>query len=108
MKSPENGYGMNVPDLLRCPRQRLQLFESLMRPGRVVKVDVLGHEAPEMLLTDDQEVVEQLPPQCADEPLRECVHVWRPWCRADHAGADGLERRREARSKLRVPIADEQ
>jgi hypothetical protein len=43
--SPENGYGTNVPDVLGCPRQRLLLFESLMRSGRVVTVVVLGHEA---------------------------------------------------------------
>jgi hypothetical protein len=50
----------DLPLVLRYPRKRLLLFESLMRPGRVVEADELGHEVSEMLLAEDKHVVEEL------------------------------------------------
>src|SRR5262245_34718088 len=78
-----------------------------MRTGVVVRADILRDEVAKMLIAEDQDIVEELATERADEALCERVHVWGAWRRPDHAGADGLEHQGEARAELGVAIADE-
>src|SRR5215831_1791038 len=108
MKPAEDGDCDDAPTCLRRTRNRLLVREPSMRAWLVVEAGVLGHDPSKRFLAYDQDVVEQLPPQGADEALRENVHVWRPRCGSNSACANGFESRREPPSKLCVPIADEQ
>jgi hypothetical protein len=46
-----------------------ELAEGAVRPGRVVVPQVLGQHPVQVVLIDDQQPVEDLPAQGADEPL---------------------------------------
>jgi hypothetical protein len=60
-----------------------------------------------MLLTEDEDVVDELSSRRACEPLGERVHVGSSYRGADQSRADRLERGRERASELCVAIVDE-
>ena len=71
---------------VRLPRDRLLLGDPLMRPGLVVEDDELGEEAAQVRHVEEEDVVEQLAAESANEPLGEGVHVGRAYGGADDAG----------------------
>src|SRR2546427_9591446 len=74
----------------------------------VVMVDV-GPQSPlELTTVEDQQPVQALTPQRADEPLGMSVGVGSPEGRADHAHALGLKDRVERRAELRVAVVDDE
>ena len=77
MQTAEHGQCLDPPLERRLPRDRLLLFKSLMRPGRVV---------------------EELAAESAGEAFGKRVHVWRPRCGSYHARARRLEHGCGARS----------
>jgi len=92
---------------LRRPRHRLLLGDALMWSRLVVEDDELGEEASQVLDIEQQEMVEQLAAECADEALGEGVHIRRAHSAADDAGADPFEGGGEATAELRVTVGDE-
>ena len=46
-----------------------ELAERTVRPGIVIVQQVLGHYLSQMVLVDDQQPVQELPAQDADDPL---------------------------------------
>jgi hypothetical protein len=59
--------------------------EGLVRTRFVVEADVLGDDAPEGFLTEDENVVEQLSPERTGEAFSEGIHVLRAYRRAHDA-----------------------
>jgi hypothetical protein len=51
--------------------QRGFLLQALVRTVAVIVPRVLGQDAPEMPLAEDQHVVQALAAQCSHEPFRE-------------------------------------
>jgi hypothetical protein len=78
-----------------------------LRTRFVVKADVLGDDAPEVILTEDEEVVEQLSPERTGEAFCEGIHVRRAYRRAHDAHPMRPEYASEASAKLRVVVADD-
>ena len=76
MKPTENRDCVNAARLER-PWNRLLVPEGLVRTRFVVEADVLGDDAPEVILTEDEDVVEHLSPECAGEALSKGIHVRR-------------------------------
>ncbi len=70
MKPTENGDCVNAAARLERPWNRLLLPEGLVRTRFVVEADVLGNDAPEVILTEDEDVVEHLSAERADEAGR--------------------------------------
>ena len=58
---------------------RLLVTEGLVRTRFVVKADVLGDDAAEVILTEDEDVVEQLSPERTGEAFSEGIHVRRAY-----------------------------
>ena len=89
---------------VRRPRDRLLLGDSLMWPGLVVEDDELGEEPAQVLHVEQEDVVEQLAAECANEALGEGVHV-----RRTHGGADDTGTRFDSTTPLetayRVKVA---
>ena len=56
---------------------KLLVPEGLVRTRFVVEADVLGDDAPEVILTEDEDVVEQLSPERTGEAFSEGIHVRR-------------------------------
>ncbi len=54
-----------------------ELAEGAVGPGRVVVPQVLGQHPAQVLLIDDQQPVEELPAQGADDPLADRVRSGR-------------------------------
>src|SRR5213592_4969465 len=78
MEPPENRDSRDAALELGRTRNRLLLRESLMRTRLVVEAHELGDEASEVVLTEEEDVVEQLPAQGPREALGERIHVRRP------------------------------
>ena len=53
MKPTENGDCVNAADRFGRPWNRLLVPEGLVRTRLVVEADVLGDDAPEVILTED-------------------------------------------------------
>jgi hypothetical protein len=89
------------------PLRRL-LLQPLVWTVAVIVPGVLGQDAAEVPLAEDQHVVQALAAQRANEPFRECVRPRRSDRRPDHPravpGKDFIERRGE----LAVPVADQE
>jgi hypothetical protein len=83
------------------------LLQGAVRAVAVVMVDILGQHRPQLPASEDQQPVQQLPPDGADLPLGVGVGPRRPHRRAQHpdplGGEDGVERGGE----LGIPIPDE-
>src|SRR5258708_16513865 len=107
MKPTENGDCVNAAARLERPWNRLLLPEGLVRTRFVVEADVLGNDAPQVILTEDEDVVEHLSPECADEALSKGIHVRRAYRRAHDAHARRPEYAGEARAELRVVIPND-
>jgi hypothetical protein len=107
METTEHGSGDDRALDLGRSWDGLLLVEGLMRTRGVVETDKLCDEGAELRFAEDEDVVEQLATERADEALGEGVHVWRSGRRPHHASADRLEDARETLAELRVPVADE-
>ena len=77
MEPPENWDSRDAARELSRTRKRLLMRERLVRTRLVVEAHELGDEASEVALAQDENVVEELPPQGAHEPFGERVHVRR-------------------------------
>jgi hypothetical protein len=75
MKPTENGDCVNAAARLERPWNRLLVPEGLVRTRFVVEADVLGDDAPEVILTKDEDVVEHLSAERADEAFSEGIRV---------------------------------
>src|SRR5439155_22245240 len=73
----------------------------------VVEADVLGDDTPEVILTEDEDVVEQLSAERTGEALSEGIHVWRAYRRAYDAHPRRPADASEPRPELRVVVADD-
>ena len=107
MEPTEYGDRVDAAVCLERPSNRLLVPEGLVRTRFVVEADVLGDDAPEVILTEDEDVVEHLSPECADEALSKGIHVRRAYSRAHDAHARRPEYGGEARAELRVVVADD-
>ena len=110
MKPTENGDCVNAAARLERPWNRLLVPEGLVRTRFVVEADVLGDDAPEVILTEDEDVVEQLSAERTGEALSEGIHVWRAYRRAYNAHPRrseyfGEPRRASCRGRKRQPVA---
>src|SRR5882672_1250205 len=107
MEPTEHGDCVDAAIRLEWTWNRLLVPEGLVRTRFVVVADVLGDDAPEVILTEDEDVVEHLSPECADEALSKGIHVRRAYRRAHDAHARRLEYGSGARAELRVVVADD-
>src|SRR5713101_9536192 len=89
------------------PWNRLLVPEGLVRTRFVVEADVLRDDAPEVIITEDEDVVEHLSAERADEAFSEGIHVRRAYRRAHHAHPRRPEDASEARPEFRVVVADD-
>jgi len=75
---------------------RCELAEGTVRPAGVVMRQVLGENLPQVVLIDDQQPVEDLPAQGADDPFADRVRsgsLWRAGQNPDALrGEHGVER----------------
>jgi hypothetical protein len=83
------------------------MLQRLMRTGFVVEARVFGDEAAEVVFPEDENVIEQLSTERANEAFGERIHVGRAWCRPHDPNADAREGGGERAAKLPVAIADE-
>ena len=107
MEPSENWDSRDTALGLARTRNWLLLRESLVRTGLVVEAHELGDEASEVILTEEEDVVEQLPAQGAREALGERVHVRRPGRDPHDSRPRRCENAGEANAELRVAVADE-
>src|SRR2546426_7721112 len=101
MEPTEHGDCVDAAIRLEWTWNRLLVPEGLVRTRFVVVADVLGDDAPEVILTEDEDVVEQLSPECADEALSKGIHVRRAYRRAHDAHA----RRPEYKQRSESPVS---
>src|SRR3712207_3958179 len=111
MQAAEDRAGDDVaclaPSLRRRPaRHRDALAAPLVRPGLVAVGEVLAERLPQMALTEEQQVVEALPPDTPEEALGDRVGPRRADRRAHHGDAARRGYLREARTILAVIVAD--
>ena len=78
-----------------------------MRTRLVVETDVFGDETTQVLFAKDEDVIEQLSTERADEPLGEGVHIGRARRRPHDVDADAFEGGRERATELSVTVAYE-
>ena len=107
MEPTEYGDCVNAAAPLERPWNRLLVPEGLVRTRFVVEADVLGDDTPEVILTEDEDVVEQLSAERTGEALSEGIHVWRAYRRAYDGHPRRPEDASEARPELRVVVADD-
>src|SRR6266478_7209064 len=107
MEATEYGDCVDAPLCRERSCNRLLVTEGLVRTRSVVKADVLGDDAPEVILTEDEDVVEQLSPESTGEAFNEGIHVWRAYRRAQDAHPRRPEYASEASAELRVVVADD-
>ena len=85
MKPTEDRDCVNGSARLERSWNRLLLHEGLVRARLVVEADVLGEDAPEVVITEDEDVIEHLSSERADKAFSEGIHVRRVYRRAHHA-----------------------
>ena len=78
------------------------MMESLIRTRFVVEAHELHDEIAEVVLAEDEDVIEQLTSERADEPFGDRIHVGRPRCRPHDPDADACEGGRERAAELPV------
>jgi hypothetical protein len=84
------------------------MMESLMRTRFVVEAHELGDETVEVVVAEDEDVIEQLTTERANETFGERIHVGRTRRRPHDAGASAFEGGREraaefpSRSQTRI------
>jgi len=107
MESAEYGDCVDESFSRERPWNRLFVAETLVRTRFVVEAHVLGDDAPEVILTEDEDMVEQLSAERADEAFSECIHVRRAYRRAHDAHPRRPEYGSEPRAELRIVVADD-
>ncbi len=107
MEPTEYGNCMDASLCRERPWNRLLVPETLVRTRFIVEAHVLGDDAPEVILTEDEDMVEQLSAERADEAFSEGIHVRRAYRRAHDAHPRRPEYTSEARSELRVVVTDD-
>ena len=107
VEAVENGVRNNLSLEVWRPRDGQLLGDALMWPSVVVEDDEVGEEPLHVLRVEQEEVVEQLAAQRADEALGEGVHVRSTDGAAGEAGAGPFEGGGEAGAELRVAVGDE-
>src|SRR2546425_6632197 len=107
MESTEYGDCVDASLCRERPWNRLLVPETLVPTRFIVEAHVLGDDAPEVILTEDEDMVEQLSAERADEAFSEGIHVRRAYRRAHDAHPRRPEYAGEARSELRVVVADD-
>ena len=73
MEATEYGDCVDPPLCSERSWNRLLVTEGLVRTRFVVKADVLGDDAAEVILTEDEDVVEQLSPERTGEAFSEGI-----------------------------------
>src|SRR5712692_3248584 len=106
MEPTEYGDCVDAAVCLERPWNRLLVTEGLVRTRFVVEPDVLGDDAPEVILAEDEDVVEHLSPERTGEALSEGIHVRRADRRAYDAHPRRSEYFGEPSAELRVVVAD--
>ncbi len=84
------------------------LSDALMRPGGVVMLLVLGQDPAQMPLAENQDPVQELPAQRANEALAGSVHPGRLDGRAQDRGGGGLKNGVEKSSEVRSAVANQE
>jgi hypothetical protein len=84
------------------------LGDALVRPGCVVVRLVFGQDGAQMPLAEDQEPVQELAAQGADEPFADRVHPRSLDGGVQDRGAAGLEDGVEGAGEVRAAIADQE
>ena len=78
-----------------------------MRTRLVVEADVLGDDAPEVILAEDEDVVEHFAAESTGEAVSEGIHVRRAYRRAHDAHPGRSEYASEPSAEFRVVVADD-
>jgi hypothetical protein len=85
-----------------------ELSEGTVRPGGIVVLQVLGQRLTQMMLIDDQQPVEELPPQGPDHPFADRVRSWRLRRAGENPDAICLEHGVEGSGELARAIPDQE
>jgi hypothetical protein len=107
MEPPEYGDCVDASLCRERPWNRLLVPEGLVRTRFIVETDVFGDDAPEVILTEDEDMVEHLSTERAGEAFSEGVHVRRAYRRAHDSHARRPQYANEVRSELGVVVADD-
>src|SRR5258705_784373 len=107
MEATEYGDCVDAPLCRERSWNRLLVTERLVRTRFVVKADVLGDDAAEVILTEHEDVVEQLSPERTGEAFSEGIHVRHAYGRAHDAHPRRPEYASEASAELCVVVADD-
>src|SRR6266545_587737 len=100
-RRPRSGHW--APDILRAAKT-----EPAMRSMRVVMRGVLTQDLRQVSSTQDQHVIEHLPPHASDRSLDVAVGLWGP-VRSEHdLDGFGAEDGIEAAAVLRVAVAEQE
>ncbi len=107
MEPTEYGNREDATLRLKRPWNRLLVPESLVRARFVVEADVLGDDAAEVILTEDENVVEHLSAERAGEAFSEGIHIRCAYRRAHDAHPRRAEYASEPGAELRIVVADD-
>src|SRR5262249_43198898 len=88
-------------------RFRNQLLDALMRPGSVELVHIRVEHALELLLMEDQQMIEALTPDTAQEAPTDSIGSRGVIRRCEHLNATRLSYPRKAHPKLAVVVSNE-
>ena len=87
---------------------RGELSEGAVRPGCVVVLQVFGQHSSQMVLIDDQQLVEELPSQGADDPFADRVRSGRLRRAGENPDACRREDGVEGAGELACAIPDQE
>ena len=107
MDPAEDRYGLDAAEGLRWPGDWLQLSEALVRARLIVEMHERGDEAPQVLLGEDKNVIEEFASQRANESFGKSVHVGCVDRGAYDLRDDGSEYAGEPGAELRIVVANE-
>jgi len=107
MEPTEYGNRVNAALRLERPWNRLLVPKSLVRTRFVVEADVLGDDAPEVILAEGEDVVEHLSAERAGEAFSEGIHIGCAYRRAHDAHPRRAEYASEPGAQLRIVVADD-
>ena len=107
MEPAEDRYALDAADWLRWPWERLLLGEALVRACLIVELHERGDEAPQVVLVEDKDVIEEFASQRADEPFGNGVHVGCMDRGAYDLRVDAGEDTGEPGAELRIVVANE-
>ena len=90
------------------PPGRRVLVQRPVRPMRIVVIDILTGDQPQVPFAGDQHLVQALAAGTGDPAFGYRVRPRRPDGRLDNLHADRGEHRVERRGELRIPVADQE